>query len=141
MKILFTFLICLSSAYSFSQTHPAKSKSGSAKNTAPTPKKEAVMKAYFMVFLMKGEKRDQDSITANKIQAEHIAHLEKMYNEGKMDIAGPFGDDDAMRGICIYNVATIEEAKKLAESDPAVVSGRLKVVVRPWYGMKTSSLR
>jgi uncharacterized protein YciI len=99
------------------------------------------MKTYYMVFLKKGPKRDQDSINAGKIQAQHLAYLNKMYNEGKMDLAGPSLPDGDIRGFCVYNVESFEMAKKLAESDPAVISGRLVVEVLPWYSQKGASLR
>jgi uncharacterized protein YciI len=99
------------------------------------------MKTYYMVFLKKGPKRDQDSINAGKIQAQHLAYLNKMYNEGKMDLAGPSAPDGDIRGFCVYNVESFEEAKKLAESDPAVISGRLVVEVMPWYSQKGAMLR
>lgn len=99
------------------------------------------MKTYYMVFLVKGDNRSQDSVTSVKIQNEHLQHLTKMYNEGKMDIAGPFLDEGDARGICVYNVATLEEAKALAESDPAVKAGRLKVVIRPWMSMRGATLK
>lgn len=148
MKTLLTLVVCLFAQLVFSQTKaqpkvPVKPKAA-VKAVAAKPKRideQGEMKTYYMVFLVKGDKRDQDSVTAAKIQKEHLEHLTKMANEGKMDIAGPFLDDTDVRGICIYNVATIEEAKSLAESDPAVKSGRLKVVVRPWYSMKGASLK
>lgn len=99
------------------------------------------MKTYYLVFLKKGPKRDQDSATSTKIQSGHMAHLNKMYLEEKMDLAGPMMNDGDIRGICVYNVASMEEAKKLAESDPAVVSGRLIVEILPWYSQKGAMLR
>jgi uncharacterized protein len=99
------------------------------------------MKTYYMVFLKKGPNRNQDSATASKIQSQHLAYLNKMYTQGKMDLAGPSLPDGEIRGFCVYNVATFEEAKKLAESDPAVVSGRLTVEVMPWYSQKGAALR
>ncbi len=99
------------------------------------------MKKYFIVFLKKGPNRNQDSATAAKIQEAHLKHLKAMGDAGKMDIAGPFEEDGDIRGICIYNVATLEEAKKLAEEDPAVKSGRLIVEVHAFYGMSGSRLK
>jgi uncharacterized protein len=99
------------------------------------------MKTYYMVFLNKGPKRNQDSATAAQIQKDHLAHLTKMADEGKMVIAGPFLDDGSTRGICIYDVATLEEAKQLAEADPAVKAGRLTVEVRPWMSKKGATLK
>lgn len=99
------------------------------------------MKTYYLVFLKKGENRSQDSITASKLQEQHMAHLTKMYETGKMDICGPMQEDGDIRGICIYNVATKEEAEKLANEDPMVKSGRLKVEVHPFYSAKGVSLK
>jgi uncharacterized protein YciI len=95
------------------------------------------MKTYYMVFLNEGADRTQDSATAAKIQEQHLAHLTKMWNEHKMHLAGPFLDEGTTKGICVYNVASAEEAKTFAEEDPAVKSGRLKVEVRPWMTLKS----
>jgi len=33
--------------------------------------------------------------------------------------------DETLRGIGVYNVGSLDEARALAETDPAVVAGRL----------------
>ncbi len=99
------------------------------------------MKTYYMVFLKKGPTLIQDSITAENIQKGHIEYLNKMYAEGFADLAGPLTDDGDIRGIVVYKTETLEEAKRLAEEDPAVKSGRLAVEVHPWYSMKGFCLR
>lgn len=99
------------------------------------------MKTYYLVFLKKGENRTQDSVTVSKLQEQHMAHLTKMADSGKMDICGPLMEDIDIRGICIYNVATKEEAEKLANEDPMVKAGRLKVEVHPFYSAKGVSLK
>ena len=103
--------------------------------------KKYEMKTYYLVFLKKGENRTQDSITVSKLQEQHMAHLTKMADSGKMDICGPLMEDIDIRGICIYNVATKEEAEKLANEDPMVKAGRLKVEVHPFYSAKGVSLK
>ena len=103
--------------------------------------KKYEMKTYYLVFLKKGENRTQDSTTVSKLQEQHMAHLTKMADSGKMDICGPLLDDGDLRGICIYNVATKEEAEKLANEDPMVKAGRLKVEVHPFYSAKGVSLK
>lgn len=127
MKIILTFLtlIILGTSAHAQQNDFDKSK----------------MKVYYMVFLKKGPHRDQDSVTAAKIQEGHIAHLTKLAREGKIDLNGPFMDDGEIRGISVYNVASAEEATKLASEDPAVKSGRLLVEVHPWYSLQGSSLK
>ena len=106
-----------------------------------TIEKKYEMKTYYLVFLKKGENRTQDSVTVSKLQEQHMAHLTKMADSGKMDICGPLMEDIDIRGICIYNVATKEEAEKLANDDPMVKSGRLKVEVHPFYSAKGVSLK
>lgn len=98
------------------------------------------MKTYYMVFLKKGPDRSQDSATSAKLQNAHLAHLDKMHAEGKLCIAGPFLDNGEIRGICVYTVASAEEAKRLAESDPAVKAGRLIVEIHPWMAAAGSKL-
>ena len=50
-------------------------------------------------------------------------------------------EDGDIRGISVYNVASEEEARKLASEDPAVKSGRLMIEVHPWYSMQGATLR
>ncbi len=57
-----------------------------------------------------------------------------MVDEGKLIVAGPFMDDQSIRGIFIFNVSTVEEAKKLTETDPAIKAGALVMELHPWYG-------
>jgi uncharacterized protein YciI len=105
------------------------------------PEKKYEMKMYYLVFLKSGTNRTQDSLTVKKLQEEHIAHLTKMAERGKMDIAGPVDSKGELRGICIYNVASREEAERLANEDPMVKAGRLAVEVLPFYSAKGASLK
>ena len=100
-----------------------------------------LMQQYFMAFLKRGPKRSQDSLTAAKLQEAHLAHLGRMYEEGYADISGPFGDDQDIRGITIYNVPTLKMADSLANMDPMVKAGRLVIEIRPWWAAKGFPLR
>lgn len=91
------------------------------------------MKPYVMAFLKKGPNRTQDSATAVKLQAAHMENIGRMAKEGKLVVAGPFLDNGDIRGIYIFDVKTIEEAKKLTETDPAVQAGRLTMELHLWY--------
>ena len=48
--------------------------------------------------------------------------------------AGPFLDDGPLRGLDVFDVDTLEEARELTATDPAVQAGRLEMELRPWYG-------
>ena len=50
----------------------------------------------------------------------------------KLIVAGPFGDDGILRGIFVFRVASLEEAKALTQTDPAVQAGRLAIDLHPW---------
>jgi len=92
------------------------------------------MKHYVMAFLTKGSKRSQDSTRREEIQKAHLNNIIRLANEGKQIMAGPFLDDTDIRGIFIFNVESIEEAKKLTETDPAVKAGVLSMELHSWYG-------
>lgn len=90
--------------------------------------------------LLKGPQRDQDSIEAAKLQKEHLANINRLAEEGIIQIAGPFGHYGNKRGIFIMDAATIEEAEKHVKSDPAVKAGRLSYEIYPWWTAKGSCL-
>lgn len=99
------------------------------------------MQKYFIIFLKQGPNRDQPQAEAEKIQAEHLAYLGGLYKKGVLNLNGPVGDGGEIAGISVYSTATLEEAVKLAEADPAVKAGRLVVEARPWWLAKGSSVQ
>ncbi|MFL6238570.1 MAG: YciI family protein [Actinomycetes bacterium] len=72
--------------------------------------------------------------TAAKLQAQHLGHLAAMRDAGHLMSAGPLLDqsDESLRGVAIYRVGSIDEARRLAEADPAVQAGRFVVDVMTW---------
>lgn len=99
-----------------------------------------LMQQYYMVFLKLGENRSQDSTEAAELQKQHLAHLTRMAQEGYASLIGPFGDDGEIRGIVVFNTPTQKEADSLANLDPMVKAGRLKVEVHPWWTAKGGKL-
>jgi len=91
-----------------------------------------VMKNYFMVFLKKGPHRNQDSVEVEKLQKAHMENITNLFQTGKLNVAGPFLDDGDLRGIFVFDVLTLEEARRLTETDPAVKSGRLSYEIHPF---------
>ena len=107
-------------------------------NKSETP----TLKQYYFVMLVKGPRRDNiDSLSLAKIQEGHMANINKMSESGKLQIAGPFGDDGNWRGIFIFDVATEEEVKELLKDDPAIQSGRLAYEIHPWWTMPGGCLK
>ncbi|WP_184546062.1 YciI family protein [Mucilaginibacter sp. FT3.2] len=91
------------------------------------------MKKYVMAFLKEGPNRLQDSAARMQLQMAHLKNISKLANEGKLVVAGPFLDDQPIKGIFIFNVETIEEAKTLTETDPAIKAGSLIMELHPFY--------
>ncbi|MGK0389331.1 MAG: hypothetical protein ACI94Y_002071 [Maribacter sp.] len=87
-----------------------------------------------MAFLKKGPNRDQSKEEANELLRAHMDNIGRLTDEGKLVLAGPFMDDGEVRGIYIFDVKTVEEAKKLTETDPAIQAGSLIMDLHPWYG-------
>jgi uncharacterized protein len=107
------------------------------------PQKEAPkyeMKQYFLVLLKRGPNVDMDSVKVQEVQKGHMAHINKMAEEKKLVAAGPFGDNTDLRGIFIFDVATMEEVVELTNSDPAVKSGRLIMEIHPWWAARGTCL-
>lgn len=102
-------------------------------------KMEEQIRQYWFVMLTKGTNRNQDSVTATKIQEGHLANITRLYNDGKIKVAGPFGDDGNWLGIFIFDCETKEEVEKLLKTDPAVSAGRLAFEIHPWWTMPSGS--
>lgn len=90
------------------------------------------MKIYSIVYLKAGAISDA-GVTAAATQKQHLKYLKNLMDKATMLILGPIMEEASISGICIYNT-TVDEAKKLAEADPAVIAGELTVEVHPWYG-------
>jgi len=104
-------------------------------------KDTVLMQQYFIVFLKRGTVHSATKTEMDSLQARHLAHLKRMYEEGYADISGPFGDDGDIRGITIYNTPTQAMADSLAHLDPMVQTGRLQIEVHPWWAAKGFPLR
>jgi uncharacterized protein len=95
---------------------------------------ELGMKRYVMAFLKRGPKRDHTAEEAAKLQQAHMENIGRMAKEGHLIVAGPFLDSGDVRGIYVFNVDSIEKAKELTATDPAIQAGRLEMELHPWYG-------
>lgn len=72
-------------------------------------------------------------------QRQHLGHFASLKERGLLLACGPVDEtpDPAWRGVCIYKVG-LDEARRLAESDPAVRRGRFKVLAYSWVTGKGS---
>ena len=91
------------------------------------------MTTAYLGFLTRGPKWTPEKTPATEaLQKAHLANINKLAETKKLVVAGPFGDNGVLRGIFVFKVATLEEAKELAASDPSVQAGRLAISMHPW---------
>lgn len=97
------------------------------------PTKPMKLTQTFLAFLTRGEKWTPEKTPATEeIQKGHMANINKLAEMKKLIAAGPFGDNGRLRGIFVFRVASLEEAKALTATDPAVQAGRLAMDIHPW---------
>jgi uncharacterized protein YciI len=93
------------------------------------------MKSYILVILKTGKNQTTDKDFINNSFRGHMENINRLVEQGKLVIAGPFGKNDSnFRGIFILNAANIEEAEKLLQTDPAIKEGLLAADLYNWYG-------
>lgn len=93
------------------------------------------MRKYVMAFLLRGDRvSEYTPEQRSEIQSGHMANIGRMAEMGKLIVAGPFFGNEDLRGIYIFDVQTLEEAKALTETDPAIQAGVLKMDLKEWYG-------
>src|SRR5579862_3433386 len=134
IKNIITVLLIVCSSNCFGQSKKGDSPHYDAQLAQKLGADEYGMKTYVMVFLKEGPNRLKDSAAREQLQMAHLKNILRLANEGKLIVAGPFLDKQDIKGIFIFNVSTIDEAKKLTETDPAVKAGTLIMELHPWYG-------
>ena len=81
------------------------------------------MKNYVLVILKTGPKTLPEGKERSEIFKGHFANINRLADEGKLVVAGPFGDKNDWRVMFIFNVESVEDAQKLTATDPVVKSG------------------
>lgn len=105
----------------------------------PTAEPPSEFDTYELVLLYWPDGRSAiDDELADRLQAQHLGHLALMKKAGYLKVAGPFAaqPDERWRGMALYQVGSLEEVRRLAESDPAVQAGRLAIEVMAWFTEK-----
>lgn len=104
-----------------------------AKGVMKSPPNPLKLTKYYLAFLRRGPKWTAERTPeTEKIQAAHMANINAMAKTGKLVIAGPFENAGEYAGVFVFKVDSLDEAKLLADGDPAVKAGRLVADVHPW---------
>jgi len=92
------------------------------------------MTVVYLVLLKKGPAWTAEATPeTTALQEAHMANIRSLWNQKKLIVAGPLGDNGDIRGIFLFQVGSLEAAKALTDSDPAIRAGRLVAEIHPWW--------
>ena len=118
----------VSSGRFIAEMHPWWSEDVMKKATLPLK-----LTTVYLGLLNRGKKWTPEKTPATQqLQEAHLANINRLAALKKLVVAGPFGDDGNLRGVFVFRVTTLEEARSLAETDPAVQAERLAIEMHPW---------
>ena len=93
------------------------------------------MKMYVLVILKTGSNKVENKTTIDSLFRGHMQNIIRLASIGKLVVAGPLRKNDKdYEGIFILNVKTVEDAKLLLETDPAIRAKLLDTEIYQWYG-------
>ena len=83
---------------------------------------------YFIALLMRGERwNDTSGPDAADLVPRQLAFIREQVENGRYRLAGPVTGDEAMVGISIISAKSAAEALAIANADPGVQAGRIRV--------------
>ena len=92
------------------------------------------MTTYVVGFFHRGPNwTAEQTEETRRIQEGHLANFGKLAEAGKLIVAGPFGDNSDLRGMLIFKLNSVDEARTLMDADPALKTGRLTLDLHPWF--------
>ena len=95
------------------------------------------MRFYVMGLLYQGVKWTAEvTEETKKLQAGHMANINRLAEEGKLILAGPMAGQGELRGIFVFDTDDVKKAQEWCDQDPAVRAGRLRVELHKWYSAK-----
>ncbi len=92
------------------------------------------MKRYVLVILKTGPNKVPAGPERDEMFKGHFANMNRLSGEGKLALAGPFDGVDGWRGLFVFAVADIDEARRLAATDPVIVKGEMVAEYHVYYG-------
>ena len=92
------------------------------------------MRSYVMVILKTGPNKMPEGPERSEMFKGHFANMKRLAEEGKLAVAGPFDGAEGWRGMFIFAVSDIDEAKALVATDPVIKSGEMVAEYHNYYG-------
>ena len=95
---------------------------------------EMGMRRYVMVVLKTGPTPVPAGPERDAMFQGHFANINRLAAEKKLVLAGPFDGVDGWRGLFIFAVADIDEARRLTATDPVIARGEMVAEFHVYYG-------
>ena len=92
------------------------------------------MRQYVMVILKTGPTPKPKGKERDEMFKGHFANIQRLADEGKLVLAGPFDGVDGWRGMFVFAVKDIAEARQLTATDPVISSGEMVAEYHQYYG-------
>ena len=92
------------------------------------------MRKYVFVLLKTGPQRMPDGPARDAMFAGHFANIKRLAAVGKLVMAGPYDGVDGWRGMFVFAVDDIDEARALVATDPVVINGEMVPEFHKLYG-------
>lgn len=106
-------------------------------NVKEKPRKKDIpadVQPYFIALLYRGDRwNDTQGPEAADLVPRQLAFIREQVEAGRYLLAGPITDDGPLVGISILAAGTAAEALAVANADPGVKDGRLRVEVHSAY--------
>lgn len=92
------------------------------------------MRKYVLVILKTGPNPMAAGPERDEMFRGHFANMKRLAGLGQLVLAGPLDGVNGWRGLFVFAVADIEEARKLAATDPVLISGEMVAEYHRYYG-------
>lgn len=92
------------------------------------------MRKYVFVVLRTGPNKVPAGAERTEMFAGHMANIQRLAKERKLAYAGPLDGVDGARGIFIFAVDSIDEARELVATDPVIIKGEMVAEYHMHFG-------
>lgn len=92
------------------------------------------MRPYVLVILKTGPTPLPAGPERDEMFRGHFANMKRLGDEGKLVLAGPLDGVDGWRGLFVFAVRDVDEARRLAATDPVLAKGEMVAEFHRYYG-------
>lgn len=92
------------------------------------------MRRYVLVILKSGPTPVPAGPERDAMFRGHFANMKRLADAGQLVLAGPLDGVDGWRGLFVLAVRDIDEARRIAATDPVLVHGEMVAEYHAYYG-------